>query len=88
MARDGELALATTSEDETAAEALDRDYRILLGKFQNLRLSTSTLSDRVFLSLEDKGVKLSEQPFGRDNPFAPLGSEDRVVEPEQEPPLQ
>jgi len=69
------LEVSGPNATDTAATIASRDFLIVLGKFESIKFSTSTLDDRVFISLIDQSVSLPLEPMGRQNPFAPLGAE-------------
>ncbi|MFA6006810.1 MAG: hypothetical protein WC764_03755 [Candidatus Paceibacterota bacterium] len=71
----GDVSIPGPSATDTPEMIASRDFLVVLGKFQNISLSTSTLDDRVFNSLIDESVTLPQEPLGRSNPFAPIGNE-------------
>lgn len=71
----GTLGVSGPNATDTPATIAGRDFLVVLNQIQNITLSTSTLNDRVFMSLIDQSVTLQEQPMGRSNPFAVLGAE-------------
>jgi len=68
------LSVAGPNATDTPAIVAGRDFLVVLNKFERIKLSTSTLEDRVFLSLKDQSVTLPEEPLGRSNPFDVLGA--------------
>jgi hypothetical protein len=59
-----------------AAAPVDPDAQQLLielSNLDNIHLDGSVFSNPVFVSLTDYGVVIPELPFGRRNPFLPLG---------------
>ena len=72
---DTTVSIVGKTATDTPEMVADREYQIILSKFKNIHFATSTLNDKVFLSLVDEGVILQEEPFTRVNPFAPIGSE-------------
>lgn len=57
------------SEAATFSDQIVKDIQ----RMKNINLNKEQIfENRVFLSLEDKGVKIEPQEAGRSNPFAPL----------------
>lgn len=76
---DESLSVSGPNATDTPQMIANREFLVILGKFENIHLATSTFTDKVFLSLEDEGVVLQEEPFTRVNPFAPIGAEGGTV---------
>jgi hypothetical protein len=53
----------------------ENELLILLINLRSITLSNSLFSDPAFNRLVDFGQKLIPEPVGRDNPFAPVGSD-------------
>ena len=51
---------------------VDKQLQETLEKVRSIELSTPLLSDPAFLSLQDIGQQIVSEPFGRDDPFAPI----------------
>ncbi|MFA5987610.1 MAG: hypothetical protein WC797_03105 [Candidatus Paceibacterota bacterium] len=49
------------------------EFLRLLQSIKGLSLDTSIFNNPVFKGLVDPGVKLTDEPSGRENPFAPIG---------------
>jgi len=64
---------ATASSTETTTPE-EQQFLALLLKIQHITINQSIFSDPVFLSLQDDGLPILDQPQGRPNPFAPIGS--------------
>ncbi|MFA6430548.1 MAG: hypothetical protein WC229_01495 [Candidatus Paceibacterota bacterium] len=52
-----------------------REILSLLNRMSNVKLDDSIFNDSSFKSLKDTTVVLVGQPVGRNNPFAPLGTD-------------
>ncbi len=52
-----------------------REILSLLNRMSGVKLDNSIFSDNSFKSLRDTTVVLVAQPVGRNNPFAPLGTD-------------
>jgi len=66
---------ASSSETTTPEE---QQFLALLLKIQHITIDQKIFSDPVFLSLQDDGLPILDQPQGRTNPFAPIGSGNSV----------
>jgi hypothetical protein len=55
--------------DTTGTNLLEKVDRI-----NAIKLDTGFFSDSAYLSLEDRTIGIPDQPSGRPNPFAPIGS--------------
>ncbi len=64
-----------TSQNPSAQKAGDNKLLILLINLRSITLSDSLFSDSAFKSLVDFGQQLIPEPTGRQNPFAPVGSD-------------
>jgi len=47
----------------------------MLKRLTNVNLKGDIFSNQTFISLVDYGVTIQDQPVGRPNPFAPIGSD-------------
>ncbi len=65
--------LSSDSSASPATSQADQQFLQLLLKIQNVRIDTAIFSDPSFLSLQDDGLPILDQPQGRPNPFAPIG---------------
>jgi len=65
--------LSSTAPADSNA-AVDQDLITLLLTLKNIKLDGTIFSDPVFQSLQDFGKDLVQEPVGRTNPFAPLGT--------------
>lgn len=54
----------------------------ILSELRTLKLDEDIFSDKAFRSLEDFSMELQPQPVGRNNPFAPLGTDGNYVNTE------
>ena len=63
------------SEAKTTTFADAKDILTLLNRMSQIKLDDSIFQNVVFKSLKDTTVILVSQPTGRNNPFAPLGSD-------------
>lgn len=63
------------AEQKVAEFAGAREILSLLNRMSTVKLDDSIFSDKSFISLNDTTVVLVSQPVGRNNPFAPLGSD-------------
>lgn len=67
--------LERTGESSLGASAqADRELLVLLQALESIKLDPKFFDDPVYQSLEDFRVEPAEEPVGRQNPFAPLGS--------------
>ena len=66
---------STTNVNSVASEA-SRDFIALLLSVKSIKLNDGILSDQAFLSLKDTTIVIVQnEDEGRQNPFAPIGSE-------------
>jgi len=63
------------AEQKVAEFAGAREILSLLNRMSNVKLDDSLFNDNSFKSLKDTTVVLVSQPVGRNNPFAPLGTD-------------
>jgi len=63
------------AEKRVAEFAGAREILSLLNRMSVVKLDDSIFNDKSFISLQDTTVVLVSQPVGRNNPFAPLGSD-------------
>ncbi len=68
----GELGMA-------GGAGISGDILPLLHEIDSLKLDNSIFSDPYFMSLQDFSVQLGSASAGRDNPFAPIGSDGGVT---------
>ena len=54
----------------------------LLSKLRTLVLDEDIFVDKVFQSLEDFSMEIQSQPIGRNNPFAPVGTDGEYISTE------
>ncbi|MDP1624887.1 MAG: hypothetical protein Q8L64_03885 [bacterium] len=54
--------------------AIGSDLLKALGQLNTIRLDVKIFEDKVFMSLNDIGTKLTPQTPGRPNPFAPINT--------------
>ena len=71
--------LVSDSSSNPATSQADQDFLKLLLKIQNVRIDPAVFSNPVFLSLQDDGLPILDQPEGRPNPFAPIGNDSGTV---------
>ena len=62
-----------TAETPSGLPPEEEDLVSLLLELQSIDLNSDIFSDAVFVTLQDFSVKLTPQPIGRRNPFAPIG---------------
>ncbi len=60
--------------EENAVPQEEQQFLNLLLKIQGITIDTAIFSDPVFKSLQDDGLEIPDQPHGRRNPFAPIGT--------------
>ena len=65
--------LVSDSTVNSATSQADQDFLQLLLQIQNVRIDSGIFTNPVFLSLQDDGLPILEQPQGRPNPFSPIG---------------
>jgi len=63
------------AEQKVAEFAGAREILNLLNRMSKVKLDDSIFNNNSFKSLKDTTVVLVGQPVGRDNPFAPLGTD-------------
>ncbi|MFA5764235.1 MAG: hypothetical protein WCX27_01830 [Candidatus Paceibacterota bacterium] len=69
-----------TLSASNTADSVDAKYiNTLLQKMAQVKLDRSLFSDPVFQNLKDNTVIFSSQPAGRNNPFAPIGSDGQTT---------
>ncbi len=67
--------LFSDSSINSSTSQADQDFLKLLLKIQNVVIDPTIFSDPAFLSLQDDGLPILDQPKGRPNPFAPIGTD-------------
>jgi len=73
----------SSSVNDQATSALDKDFLPLLLNVKNIKLDDSIFSDPAFIVLIDSNVVLvPEGNEGRPNPFANFGVENKVKQPD------
>ena len=70
----GESSASTVAGSGSINEA-DQQLQETLAQVQAIQLNTPILSDPAFLSLQDIGQQIVSEPFGRDDPFAPVSAQ-------------
>lgn len=61
---------------QTSTPSIGQELIIELNRLKSLRaVGKEIFSDSVFASLEDFTQTINPQPYGRSNPFAPIGSQ-------------
>ena len=71
--------VAVSPSGEPVSQALNQSNKQFLDNLSNLKavtLDDSIFSDPAFVSLTDFGLTLAPEPKGRDNPFAPLETDE------------
>lgn len=68
--------ISGTVEDATVTEFL-----MVLNRLKKIKVDTSFFEDPVFRQLKDFSVKLTTEPKGRPNPFAPLSDVEKASGP-------
>jgi hypothetical protein len=71
--------VSLVAENKTTDIVGATDILALLNSMNQIKLDDSIFNDPVFQSLKDTTVTLVSMPTGRNNPFAPLGSDGTVV---------
>lgn len=61
--------------EEGSRNQAGREILALLSDLRSINLDGSIFSDPAFQALKDTTVKLTEEPKGRPNPFAPIGKD-------------
>lgn len=64
-----------TSQSGSVRGGGDNELLLLLVNLKSITLDDSIFSDPAFRSLIDFGQELTQEPTGRQNPFAPVGSD-------------
>lgn len=64
-----------TSQDVSIQRGEDNELIVLLINLRSITLSESLFNDPAFKKLIDFGQQLVPEPMGRQNPFAPVGSD-------------
>ncbi len=71
----GTTSDGSLTSDVKAIQSSDaQDISLLLQKMDHVELNNSIFTNPVFLSLKDNTATFIPQDSGRDNPFAPIGS--------------
>lgn len=65
-----------TSKNTSFRGGGDNELLLLLVNLRSITLDESLFNDKAFKSLVDFGQQLVPEPTGRQNPFAPVGSDD------------
>lgn len=78
----------STADSPLTSSAMDssdpgKDILFLLNQLSVIRIDKEIFSNAVFLSLKDFGLKVVEEPYGRPNPFAPIGDDSASVSSSQ-----
>jgi hypothetical protein len=74
----GNAVLPTTTQNATST--ISQDFLAVLLSVKNIKIDDSIFSDPAFLSLNDSTIELvSDGTEGRQNPFAPLGSDASAI---------
>lgn len=73
--------LTTTTTIDTSA---DQDLISLLLELKGIRLDNTIFTDPLFATLQDFSRGLVQEPVGRNNPFAPFGTQ-ALTPPAQTP---
>ncbi len=68
--KDNSLLVSESSVD--GGSASQSDLLALLLEIRSIKLDESILTDSVFRSLKDFGQEITQEPVGRENPFAPV----------------
>ena len=64
-----------TSQSASVRGGGDNELLILLVNLKSITLNDALFNDRAFKDLVDFGQQLVPEPTGRQNPFAPVGSD-------------
>lgn len=67
-------SLTVVSAESMEARASSDRVLALLSEIRSLNIKDSLFSDPVYKSLVDYTIAIPDQPVGRINPFAPVGS--------------
>ncbi|MEX2514678.1 MAG: hypothetical protein WD335_00935 [Candidatus Paceibacterota bacterium] len=69
----GSMSLQTNNNQSNATETVDAigtsEVLAQLNRLQNININTNIYQSDIYLSLEDFGISITEQPIGRENPF-------------------
>jgi len=68
------ISITNTTDGDVGSETLK-----LLSELRTLVLDEDIFADKVFQNLEDFSMELQSQPVGRNNPFAPVGTDGEYV---------
>lgn len=71
----GDSSNVLTSQSAVTRGGGDNELLILLINLKSITLDESLFGDEAFRSLIDFGQELVPEPTGRQNPFAPVGSD-------------
>lgn len=72
-------SLISDSQTVNTTSAADQNFLNVLLQIQNISFNTAVFNDPVFTSLQDDGQAIADQPEGRPNPFAPIGTDSGSV---------
>ena len=61
------------STSQTSAQ--DQNFLNLLLQIKNINIDTTLFQNSAFISLQDDTLPILDQPYGRPNPFAPIGQD-------------
>ncbi|NTV22445.1 MAG: hypothetical protein HGB03_02645 [Candidatus Yonathbacteria bacterium] len=61
-------------EDQGDLSAEDQTTLQMLSDMQTIKLNATVLQNPAFISLQDFSIPLQNEPQGRRNPFAPIGT--------------
>lgn len=64
-----------SSNEENTAIIVESDLLSLLLDIRSVKLDGGIFTKETFNSLQDFGQEIVPEPIGRENPFAPIGSE-------------
>lgn len=65
---------------ESAGNSVDRELLATLLELKSLKFNDALFESNTFRSLKDFSRQIPDEPVGRPNPFAPVGT-DRIVAP-------
>lgn len=71
-------SLSTLSGAAGSQAIAGRAFLKTLGSIENLQLDTSIFQEPAYTNLVSFGIELQQQPKGRRNPFAPIGTEENL----------
>jgi|SRR5271168_1396286 len=63
----------------SVTDTADQTFLNLLLQIKDINLNTAIFQDSSFVSLQDDTVTIPNQPYGRPNPFAPIGQDSGAV---------